>query len=185
MEPERHIEKVLRAAAAKRRDEPGKTFSLHPADRKALQAEVREVYGSQPACGKPEARGRITLWPQIAWSFALVAGLAVAVTMMLPRSAPAPGSYTLAKNDAEKASAISSQSLDEKSPMLTRSRSGRDEQEAAGRVQALALSPAREAESHGAAPGGPPDVGTGAAGQTKLEEQMRSRYGLAPAAAPT
>src|SRR5690349_1776586 len=99
MEPERPIEKALRAAAAaRRRGEPDKAFSLHPVDRKALQAEVASVYGSRSAAGKRGPRWLGGLWPQLAWSFALVVGLAVAITMMLPRSGPPQSNFTLARN---------------------------------------------------------------------------------------
>jgi len=40
MEPERKIEKLLRAAAEKRRGEAGDAFKLHPANRRLLQGEV-------------------------------------------------------------------------------------------------------------------------------------------------
>jgi hypothetical protein len=40
MEPERKIEKVLRALAKRRRDEAGDPFDLHPATRRLLQGEV-------------------------------------------------------------------------------------------------------------------------------------------------
>src|SRR5690349_4890291 len=112
MEPERPIEKILRAAASKRRAEPGKTFLLHPVDRKALQAEVASVYASKAESAKTAAPGWRSLWPQIGWTFALVLGLAAAVTMMLPRSGPGPQSFRLAKNEVSRTPAAPSQPLD-------------------------------------------------------------------------
>lgn len=143
MEPERPIEKALRAAAAKRRAAPGKAFALHPVDRKALQAEVAQVYGSKTEPPKPHptaGRGWIGWWPQIAWSFALVFGLAIAVTMMLPRSGPGSGTgsgtFTLAKNESVKdvsLAATRAQSLDQRlsddSRNAPATRSLRDERE--------------------------------------------------------
>jgi hypothetical protein len=43
-EPERPIEKLLRAAAQKRRDEAGGRFELHPANRRLLQGEVTRTF---------------------------------------------------------------------------------------------------------------------------------------------
>ena len=40
MEPERHIEKLLRGYAKKRREESGAPLELHPATRRLLQGEV-------------------------------------------------------------------------------------------------------------------------------------------------
>ena len=51
-EPERPIEKLLRAAAQKRRDEVGAPFELHPATRRLLQGEVARRFA------KPQSEGR-------------------------------------------------------------------------------------------------------------------------------
>ena len=184
MEPERPIEKVLRAAAAKRRGEPGKTFSLHPMDRKTLQAEVEKVYGSKAVSDKREARGWAGLWPQIAWSFALVFGLAAAVTMMLPRSGPSPLTLRLVKNESAKEAAVPARSLDGKLPAQNQPASGRDERES-DRVQRLAAGQTKEAESQVATPTRSAELSTEvAASGPKLQQEQRSRYGLAPAAPP-
>jgi len=184
MEPERPIEKVLRAAAAKRRGEPGKTFSLHPMDRKTLQAEVEKVYGSKAVSDKREARGWAGLWPQIAWSFAFVFGLAAAVTMMLPRSGPSPLTLRLVKNESAKETPVPARSLDGNLPAQNQPASGRDERES-DRVQRLATGQTKEAESQVATPARPAELSTEvAAGGPKLQQEQRSRYGLAPAAPP-
>lgn len=58
MEPERKIEKLLRACAKKRRADAGQAFKLHPATRRLLQAEVAR---NTP---KPNA-ARDRLWWQL------------------------------------------------------------------------------------------------------------------------
>ena len=45
MEPERPIEKLLRDAGKKRRDDAGAPFELHPAARRLLQGEVAQRFG--------------------------------------------------------------------------------------------------------------------------------------------
>lgn len=83
-EPERPIEKLLRAAARKRRDEAGAPFELHPADRRLLQGEVARQFPSaqrEPRSGY-EVLGQ--LWPRFAWAVAILAVLGVAVWLVVP-----------------------------------------------------------------------------------------------------
>jgi hypothetical protein len=92
MEPEKPIEKLLRAAAEKRRAEAGAPLPLHPANRRILQSEATKTYGARPARKNFFAM----LWPQLGWSFAIITGLAVAASMMLPRERQSE--MTLAQN---------------------------------------------------------------------------------------
>ena len=56
-ELERPIEKLLRAAAQKRRDDAGAPFKLHPADRRLLQSEVARTFAQpQRAHAAPSPR---------------------------------------------------------------------------------------------------------------------------------
>ena len=48
MEPERKIEKLLRAYAKKRRVGTGDAFTLHPATRRRLQAEIDRQFAEPP-----------------------------------------------------------------------------------------------------------------------------------------
>src|SRR5215831_3945447 len=47
MEPERHIEKVLRELAKRRRDEAGEPHELHPATRRLFQGEIARQYAKR------------------------------------------------------------------------------------------------------------------------------------------
>src|SRR5215470_16254247 len=47
MEPERHIEKVLRELAKRRRDEAGEPHELHPATRRLFQGEIARRYAKR------------------------------------------------------------------------------------------------------------------------------------------
>jgi len=86
-EPERPIEKLLRAAAQRRRDDAGAPFELHPATRRLLQGEVARQFA------KPQRETRsflsllAQLWPRIAWSVAILAVLGVTVWTLIQASA--------------------------------------------------------------------------------------------------
>jgi len=96
MEPERPIEEALRACAKKRRDQAGAPFTLHGATRRLLQGEVARQYpAAQPAGAE---RVRRPLWPTLAWSFGVLAVLAVAGLLWFSRLGPEPA--FLAENSA-------------------------------------------------------------------------------------
>src|SRR6185295_2761844 len=118
-----------------------------------------KVYGSKAVSDKREARGWAGLWPQIAWSFALVFGLAAAVTMMLPRSGPSPLTLRLVKSESAKETAVPARSLDGNLPAQNQPASGRDERES-DRVQRLATGQTKEAESQVATPARPAELST-------------------------
>ena len=98
-EPERPIEKLLRAAAKKRRDQAGAPLELHPATRRLLQGEVARTFA------KPEREPRSfsevlgQLWPRLAWGVAILAVLAVAVYVLLPVPGKGKPEALLARNE--------------------------------------------------------------------------------------
>ena len=74
MEPERKIEKLLRAYAKKRRADAGDALKLHPATRRLLQAEVART-SSKP----DEAEADMTLWELFRRQWAVLVGFALIV----------------------------------------------------------------------------------------------------------
>jgi hypothetical protein len=102
MEPERPIEKLLRACARKRRDEAGTAFELHPVNRRLLQGEVARQFKA----GERKTRSFLQLlpipWARVAWGAAVVAVLGVAAWVLVPglgRQKPEFGSeLRLARN---------------------------------------------------------------------------------------
>ena len=98
-EPERPIEKLLRAAAKKRRDEAGAPLELHPATRRLLQGEVARTF-AKPGRGPrsfSEALGQ--LWPRFAWGVAIFAVLVVAGYALLPVPGKGKSEALLARNE--------------------------------------------------------------------------------------
>ena len=99
-EPERPIEKLLRAAAKKRGDEAGAPFELHPADRRLWQGEVaRQFARPQREAG---SLGEIVarLWPRFAWAVGILAVLGVSVWVLLPLPRGGKPEGMLAQNRA-------------------------------------------------------------------------------------
>ncbi len=97
MEPERPIEKLLRAHAKKRRDEAGASFELHPADRKVLQAEVERKFAKHkrfPAFLK----GWIVVWPRLVWGTAILAVLAIIAFILVPAANKTNSDAFMAQN---------------------------------------------------------------------------------------
>jgi len=105
MDPERPIEKLLRQAAQARRAQAGAPQELHPANRRMLQSEVARKFASGNAdiragAPAPERRSFFDLFmPRLAWSAALVVGLGLAASLMLPRNNPPAQEMFFAKND--------------------------------------------------------------------------------------
>lgn len=83
-EPERPIERLLRGAAKKRRDEAGAPFELHPATRRLLQGEVARKHAGAGRESRSFFQGLGQLWPRFTWGLAILAVLAVGVYMFLP-----------------------------------------------------------------------------------------------------
>jgi len=97
-EPERPIEKLLRGAANRRRDEAGAPFELHPANRRVLQGEVARTFAAPR--GEPRSFAAVVarLWPRFAWAVGLLAVLGVATWLLLPAPGKAKAPAFLARN---------------------------------------------------------------------------------------
>src|SRR5512138_2895238 len=79
MSLERDIERVLREAAERRRKQAGAPFELHPADRRALQAEIAR---RRPSRSQVPWNQR---WlPRVAWGFGLAAVVALGAFILSP-----------------------------------------------------------------------------------------------------
>ena len=99
MEPERKIEKWLKAYAKKRRAQTGEPFKLHPATRRLLQSEVAR---DKP---KPEDEDEsVSLWEVIRQQWAIL--LSFAACIFLVGMIFLPIAYT-AKKKAESVSTLS------------------------------------------------------------------------------
>jgi hypothetical protein len=97
MDPERPIEKLLRQAAQARRTQAGAPQELPPATRRILQGEVARKFA---AGAPPERRSFFELFmPRLAWGAAMILGLALAVSLMLPRKNAPQQEMFFAKND--------------------------------------------------------------------------------------
>jgi hypothetical protein len=95
MDPERPIEKLLREAARARRAQAG-SQELHPANRRMLQGEIARKFGS----GSRENRSFFELFmPRLGWAAAMLVGLGLAASLMLPRQNTQPKEMFFAKND--------------------------------------------------------------------------------------
>jgi hypothetical protein len=97
MEPERPIEKALRAYASKRRDEAGAPLELHPVTRKVLHDEIGRKFP------KPERKNRTFLnvlaqfWPRFAFAFGTLAVLALVLFVVLPDKDRSSSSYAFSE----------------------------------------------------------------------------------------
>ena len=82
MEPERKIEKLLRAYAKKRRADAGDSLKLHPATRRLLQDEIARN------AAKPDEEDSLSLWQLFRQQWAVLLGFALIVffgaTLFLP-----------------------------------------------------------------------------------------------------
>jgi hypothetical protein len=97
-EPERPIEKLLRAAAQKRRDDAGPPFVLHPADRRLLQGEVTRKFAKPQPQNRSLAALLGQLWPRLAGGVAILALLGLAVRTLLPLPHKDKSEALLARN---------------------------------------------------------------------------------------
>jgi hypothetical protein len=73
MEPERKIEKLLRAYAKKRKADAGDAFTLHPATRRRLQAEVDRQFA------EPPEEESVSLWQLFRQQWAVLAVFALVI----------------------------------------------------------------------------------------------------------
>ena len=101
MDSERPIEKLLRQAAQARRAQGGAPQEVHPATRRLLQGEVaRKFAAGNAGASAPERRPFFDLFmPRLAWGAAVIVGLGLAASLMLPRNNPARQEMFFAKND--------------------------------------------------------------------------------------
>ena len=83
MEPERNIEKLLRAYAKKRRAEAGDAFTPHPVTRRRLQTEVAKQFAEPP-----EAES-VSLWQLFRQQWAVLAGFALVIFLVASMFLPA------------------------------------------------------------------------------------------------
>jgi len=98
-DPERPIEKLLRACAEKRRRAAGPPFELHPVNRRLLQDEVARTFGDQSRSGHRFPFLSARFWRRWAWGFAALAALGLIVRLMLPATTPSRPSALLAKSE--------------------------------------------------------------------------------------
>jgi prepilin-type processing-associated H-X9-DG protein len=98
MEPERHIEKLLRAYAKKRRAQAGDPLELHPATRHLLQGEIAR--NAPPPDGEDVS---LTLWEVIRQQWAFLLGFALVVFFVATLFLPA---LNAAKHKAQKETAM-------------------------------------------------------------------------------
>ena len=97
-EPERPIEKLLRAAAQNRRDNAGAPFELHPVNRRLLQSEVTRKFAPPQRERRSFAEALVQLWPRLAGGVAILAVLGLAVWVLLPLPGNDKPEAFLAKN---------------------------------------------------------------------------------------
>ena len=85
-EPERPIEKLLRAAANKRRDLAGAPIELHSATRRVLQGEVVRKFPRDKSRPETYLQALARLWPRAAWGAGVLAVLTVLALVLVPSS---------------------------------------------------------------------------------------------------
>ena len=98
-EPERPIEKLLRAAAKKRRDEAGAPLELHPATRRLLQGEVARTFARPKRESRSFTEALGQLWPRVAGGGAIFAVLVLAGDVLLPVPDKGKREALMAKNE--------------------------------------------------------------------------------------
>ncbi len=103
MEPERKIEKLLRAYAKKRRVQAGSPPGLHPAARRRLQEEIARM-----APAPDEGEVSLTLWELFRQRWALLLGFALTVFFMAALFLPA---LSAAKHKAQRETALARYNL--------------------------------------------------------------------------
>ena len=103
MEPERHIEKLLRAYAKKRRNDPGAASELHPATRRLLQGEVARR-AAKPGKERSWLDFLTALRPRMALVLCL-AGLVLVGVFLWPGLSPSKTKSQLAYQPAKELAA--------------------------------------------------------------------------------
>jgi hypothetical protein len=100
MQPERPIEKLLRAFARKRRDEAGGQFDLHPATQRMLQGEIARQYARLGGEHAPWWRSWARFWPRLAFATATLAAFVVGAFLLFPPVKRTQPTLTYAKPEA-------------------------------------------------------------------------------------
>ncbi len=100
-DPERPIEKLLRAGAEKRRRETGAPFDLHPVDRNIFQGEVARVFGRESSGRRLRAPSARPFWPRLGWGLAGLVAVGLAAKLMWPSPGRNGFIGQLAKNEKE------------------------------------------------------------------------------------
>ena len=98
MESERHIEKLLRVWAKKRRDETGGPFDLHPATRRLLQGQVTRQFSKSQQQRRWTFELFVRLRPRVVWGAALIVVLALA-SLWLPSLTQSRSKASLDKHE--------------------------------------------------------------------------------------
>src|SRR6266567_1889044 len=99
MEPERPIEKLLRAWAKKRRQDAVPPLELHPATRRMLQGEVTRKFGKAERKSGSFFEMLVALWPRFVWGLGVFAVLAAVAWLVLPSFNKTNTRGSLAKNE--------------------------------------------------------------------------------------
>jgi len=102
--PERKIEELLRAYAAKRRQEAGPPLQLHPVNRRLLLEEAARCWGQRADRAAPRQawwRAVLAAWPRLAMAAAAVAVVGLATWAVVRSSAPGPKELRLAAQPAQ------------------------------------------------------------------------------------
>src|SRR5271165_5370498 len=97
-EPERPVEKLLRASAKERRDKAGGSWEIHPATRRLLQQEVARRFGptAQPAQRRFDwLFGQ--KWLRPVGALAALAVVVIAAWLWIPARGPKKAESLLAK----------------------------------------------------------------------------------------
>jgi hypothetical protein len=110
-EPERPIEKLLRDAVKKRRDEASAPMELHPATRRLLQGEVARTFAKPGRARRSASEVLGQLWPRFAWGVASFAVLVVVGYMLLPVPGTGKPEALLARNEPMTQAVPAKQSL--------------------------------------------------------------------------
>ena len=100
MQPERHIEKLLRAFARTRREQAGASPVLHPATRRMLLGEVARQHAREHVGTTARWAGWGSLWPKFALVTALLVVGGTGVFLVFPPADDAPTTMTLAKQES-------------------------------------------------------------------------------------
>jgi hypothetical protein len=100
IEPERPIEKLLRAYGKKRRDEAGAPFELHPVGRRELQSEVSRRYGASAPQTGFVAGFLARFWPRLVLVSACAMLVLVAGGILLNRETRHGSGTIMAKKDS-------------------------------------------------------------------------------------